>query len=219
MAIRRRVGVLSAAAVLLLALPAAAPAAGTLQPGSYVDNGESACTLGFLFKGGYFSTAAHCFGSGDAVFDSDGDRFGTVTVVGDEDTTERDYEFIRIDTEDLGRVSPAVKGHPSYPRGGFTTSSQTAVGSLVQLSGYGQPFSLLGVTREQRRGVLSGDDSELFVAVAPLIFGDSGGPVVHVATGRALGLVSRLCIGVCTAEGPTVEGIVAKTGFQLQTVS
>ena len=79
----------------------------------------------------------------------------------------------------------------------------------MQLSGYGQPFDLLALTREQRRGVLSGDDSELFIAVAPLIFGDSGGPV-HVGTGRALGLVSRLCIGVCTAEGPTIEGVVAK---------
>jgi hypothetical protein len=116
-----------------------------------------------------------------------------------------------------------MRGNTSFPRGGFTTSGQTGTGSLVQLSGYGLGFSLLAPTREQRRGVLSGDDSELYIAVAPLIFGDSGGPVAHVTTGRALGLVSRLCIGVCTAEGPTIQGVVAKAasrgfGVSLRTV-
>ena len=32
---------------------------------------------------------------------------------------------------------------------------------------------------------------------------------MHVETGRALGLVSRLCLGTCTSVGPTIEGIFA----------
>ena len=210
---RRLITCLLTATAIGVTAPASASAAGTLQPGSYYDNGTSACTLGFLFSGGggtYFSTAAHCADDGNVVYDIDGDRFGTFTFVGDGGSTEWDFAFIRVDSDDLGRVSAAMKGQPGYPRGGYTTSSQTAAGSLVQLSGYGLGFSVVGPTREQRRGVLTGDDSELYIAVAPLIFGDSGGPVAHVTTGRALGLVSRLCIGVCTEEGPTIEGIVAK---------
>ena len=33
---------------------------------------------------------------------------------------------------------------------------------------------------------------------------------MHVGTGKALGIVSRLCVGVCSEEGPTVQGILAK---------
>ena len=40
--------------------------------------------------------------------------------------------------------------------------------------------------------------------------GVQGGPLVHIGTGRALGIVSRLCAGTCSEEGPTVQGILAK---------
>ena len=33
---------------------------------------------------------------------------------------------------------------------------------------------------------------------------------MHVKTGKALGIVSRLCAGACSEEGPTVQGILAK---------
>jgi hypothetical protein len=33
---------------------------------------------------------------------------------------------------------------------------------------------------------------------------------VHIGTGKALGIVSRLCAGACSEEGPTVQGILAK---------
>jgi hypothetical protein len=66
--------------------------------------------------------------------------------------------------------------------------------------------------------VLTADDDEAYSALATLIFGDSGGPLAHVPTGKALGTVSRLCIGLCQAEGPTVQGIVAKAAAQGFTV-
>jgi hypothetical protein len=37
-----------------------------------------------------------------------------------------------------------------------------------------------------------------------------GQPVRDIGTGKALGIVSRLCAGACSEEGSTVQGILAK---------
>jgi hypothetical protein len=44
----------------------------------------------------------------------------------------------------------------------------------------------------------------------PIHWGDSGGPLVHIETGKALGIVSELCVGTCSEQGPTVQGLIAK---------
>ena len=72
------------------------------------------------------------------------------------------------------------------------------------------PFFITSNTREGRWGTLSFDDDQLFGVVAPIFKGDSGGPVVHVPSGAALGIVSRICVGPCATEGPTVGGILAQ---------
>jgi hypothetical protein len=67
--------------------------------------------------------------------------------------------------------------------------------------------------------VLTYDDAETFGVVGPLIHGDSGGPLVHIPTGKALGSETGLCVGLCTDEGPTVQGILAKAaaaGFPVE---
>jgi hypothetical protein len=49
-------------------------------------------------------------------------------------------------------------------------------------------------------------------------YGDSGGPIVLAKDGKAMGIVSSVCIGLCTSEGPTVQGILqqaAAKGFAL----
>jgi len=207
----RRAAIL-ASALSALALPAVAGAA-PIQPGAYHETDAGACTLNFIYDGGgkvYAGTAAHCVSAiGQDVRDEDGVVFGDVAFIGDEDATETDYAFIEIRASALSRVSPAVKGWPSYPTGA-TTSSQTAVGDQVVSSGYGLVFSLLALTREQRPALLTFDDAEIQTVLGALIFGDSGGPLIHKPTGRALGIVSRLCIGLCEEEGPTVEGLLAK---------
>ena len=38
----------------------------------------------------------------------------------------------------------------------------------------------------------------------------ASGKSASIGTGRALGIVSRLCAGTCSEEGPTVQGILAK---------
>jgi hypothetical protein len=201
--------VLAAAALA----PAAASAATTLQPGAYMETDVGSCTLNFAYAGGgstYLGTAAHCVsGVGQRVRDIDGTEFGSVAFVGDQNQTNWDFAFIAVDSEDLGRVSAAVKGHPSFPKG-YTTAADTLLGDRIQLSGYGLGYGTTQPTQEQRQAVMGGDDAETYDVSGPIHWGDSGGPLVHIPTGKALGIVSRLCAGACSEEGPTVQGIIAK---------
>ena len=226
MTIRRSLLLPALVALSLVAAPAAAQAAPTLQPGAYHETDAGSCTLNFVYDHAgttVLGTAAHCVTKvGERVRDSDGVEFGTVDLIGNADVTEQDYAFIRVDPEDLARVSPAVKGYPQYPKG-LTTPSETATGDLIQVSGYGVGFDVSTPTREQRKAVLGFDDAEIHTLTGPVIFGDSGGPFIHIKTGKALGIVSRLCVGLCTEEGPTVQGLIAKAaargyGVTLKTV-
>jgi hypothetical protein len=227
----RRMAIAVAVAGALLGSASTAQAAhteGPLQPGDYHETDVGGCTLGFLFQHDglpHFSTAAHCVlddegngGVGAAVRDIDGHPIGSVAYVADPpgpdagpDVTEWDFAFVKVDS---GRsVSPNMRGHATYPTG-TTSATETRTGDRLQFSGWGIGFDLTAPTRERRFGFLSGDDSELWFGVAPDIFGDSGGPVAHVPTGKALGLVSRLCVGGCTSEGPSVQGMAAKAAAQ-----
>ena len=206
---------LTAAATLAVAavLPSAASAAVTLQPGAYHETDAGSCTLNFVYTGGgktYLGTAAHCVASiGQPVRDIDGTAFGKVAFIGDQNTTAWDFAFIEVDPEDLGRVSPAVKGWPAFPKG-VTTPAETLLGDSIQLSGYGLGYDTTPATQEQRRAVMGSDDASTYTVSGPIHWGDSGGPLVHIGTGKALGIVSRLCAGACSEEGPTVQGIIAK---------
>jgi hypothetical protein len=116
--------------------------------------------------------AAHCVESvGQGVRDFDGVQFGTVAFIGNADATATDYAFIKVEPEDVGRIS---------------------------------------ATQEQRTAIMGFDDAETYDVSGPIHWGDSGGPLVHKRTGKALGIVSRLCAGACSEEGPTVQGILAK---------
>ena len=199
------------ASVLALA-PAAAQAATTLQPGAYHATPTGSCTLNFVYTDGastYLGTAAHCGKVGDRVEDIDGVQFGTITWRGDENDTAWDFAFIKVDAEDVSRVSPAVKGWPAYPKG-FTVPADTLTGDSIQLSGYGLGYDTTKSTQEQRTALHAFDDTSIYGVNGPIHWGDSGGPLVHKRTGKALGIVSRLCVGACTEEGPTVQGILDK---------
>lgn len=197
---------------IALAAPAAASAAATIQPGAYHETDAGSCTLNYIYDGGgvtYAGTAAHCTASvGQPVRDIDGVQFGTVAFRGDENDTARDYAFIRIDAEDLGRVSPGVKGYPQYPTGS-TVPTDTATGDQIQLSGYGLGYDTTKQTQEGRKAIMGFDDTQIYDVTGPIHWGDSGGPLVQIKTGKALGIVSRLCVGICTEEGPTVQGLMA----------
>jgi hypothetical protein len=210
---RRTITATLAAMALAVALPGAAQAAVTLQPGAYMETDVGSCTLNFAYAGGgktYLGTAAHCVsGIGQPVRDIDGVTFGKAAFIGDQNTTQWDFAFIEVDPEAVGRVSPAVKGWPAYPKGS-TVPTDTLSGDAIQLSGYGLGYGTTTTTQEKRQAVMGFDDTELYDVTGPIHWGDSGGPLVHIKTGKALGIVSRLCAGVCSEEGPTVQGILAK---------
>jgi hypothetical protein len=214
MRIKRTIQGVLAALVVSIAVPAAAQAAVTLQPGAYHETDAGSCTLNFAYSGSgeqtYLGTAAHCVERvGQRVRDIEGVEFGSVAFIGNADTTEWDFAFIQVDAEDVGRVSSAVKGHPAYPKGS-TVPADTLMGDTIQLSGYGLGYGTTPTTQERRTAIMGFDDTELYTVTGPIHWGDSGGPLVHVRTGKALGIVSRLCAGACSEEGPTVQGILAK---------
>lgn len=103
-------------------------------------------------------------------------------------------------------MSPAVKGHPAYPKGS-TVPADTLTGDQIQLSGYGLGYDTTTTTQEQRCAVMGFDDTELYTVTGRSTGAIRGGPLVHIGTGKALGIVSRLCAGTCSGEGPTVQGI------------
>ncbi|MEA3078461.1 MAG: Trypsin-like peptidase domain [Actinomycetota bacterium] len=212
-------------AILGLALTAAPAGSGPatavgypVQPGDEIITPVGGCTLNFVYDGTgkqagkvFVGTAAHCVNKvGDPIkLGATGETFGKAAFVGNQDNTADDYAFIQVLTAFVPRVNPAVKGSPAYPKG-VTTPTETATGDLVQLSGYGLGFGATQPTQERREAVLGYDDTSIYDVSGPIDWGDSGGPLVHIATGKALGIVSRLCLGVCTEEGPTVQGIIAR---------
>ena len=212
--------------VASLALAHSAVAQDVVRPGDLHETDLGGCTLGFVFDGTgalagrvYMSTAAHCVeGVGDEARLEDGELLGEAVLVGDQDATADDYALIAVRPGLVARVAAGMRGNEAYPRGGHTTPAETGTGDALQLSGYGIGFDVTPVTRQGRAGVLTADDDGTYSALATLIFGDSGGPLAHVPTGKALGTVSRLCIGLCQAEGPTVQGIVAKAAARGFTV-
>jgi hypothetical protein len=200
-------------------VPAPAHAALTLQPGIRIESQGAQCTSNFVFEGTgnanrgkvYLGTAAHCVTKlGDAVTDDAREDFGKVAFIGDADSLARDFAFIEVLPGFAERLSPAVKGHPDLPRAGAASPEQTRPGDPIQISGFGLIFGVSPATEEGRTATLVEHDSSTYRVFGPLMQGDSGGPLVHLPTSRALGIVSRLCLGACAGiEGPTVQGILA----------
>jgi hypothetical protein len=212
--VKRGFAGLAAVVVALLLLPGRADAA-SIQPGDEMISGDVQCTLGFVVTSPtdtYFLTAAHCVKVPAEVKLADGTVFGDAVAEGnslDVPPTLDDWALISVRPHMVSSVSPAVRGGgvPS----GVVMAGETGGGDLIKHSGYGVPWWVTPTTREQRYGVLVSQTQETWASIGPDTFGDSGGPVVHVASGKALGLVSRGCIGVCTSLGPTIEDILIET--------
>lgn len=207
-----------------LCLVPAAHAQSKLQPGAMLQTDAGQCTLNFVFDGAagnagkvYIGTAAHCGEKvGQEARDVDDQPFGQFAFLADADDAAFDYAFIEIAAEHLSRVDPAMKGHPQYPTG-FTTPEETEAGDPIQMSGYGVGFGATQYTQENRQTYLQSDDADIFTLSGPSVNGDSGGPFVHIPTGKALGLVSQYGFAYgATDVGPTIQGVLdkaAKAGF------
>lgn len=195
-----------------------AQAQSKLQPGAMLQTEAGQCTLNFVYDGAgrnagkvYLGTAAHCGEMvGQEAKDVDDQVFGHFAFLADAGDAATDYAFIEVAPEHLGRVDPAMKGHPEYPTGA-TTPEETEAGDAIQMSGYGVGFGETQFTQENRQTILQSDDADIFTLSGPSVNGDSGGPFVHVPTGKALGVVSQYGFTYgATDVGPTIQGVLAK---------
>ena len=174
--------------------------------------GPHGCTLNFVFRGvgpegvRYIGTAGHCVDAVDQRVRMAGGEIGTVAYLINEGLD--DFALIRIDEEMWPRVSPEVRGVGGPT--GFTTAGETTVGDQVELYGHGMVYGSTEATRS-RSGVLTVDDAQEWNAALPAIFGDSGGPVLHAPSGRALGVISGISgwqVRPHTVRGTTVERVL-----------
>lgn len=190
------------------ALPAQKP----IQPGAQVQIAGSLCTLNYVFARGstrYVGTAGHCASNTGQRASTDGaGSFGTVVFRQDDDAL--DFALIQIDQNKLNLVEPSVRGFGGPT--GITTSSDASIGDLLSFHGYGLLLGATAATRP-RPGVLVGYGSTHYSMDAPAVNGDSGAPVLHTATGRALGIISVYGLSnipPTTDLGPTVAHIRAR---------
>lgn len=201
-------------ASLVLAAPGAARAQDTpIQPGAFM-SAPAGCTLNFVFRDTrspfrlYVGTAGHCVNAvGNVVRDAGGTRIGVVVFRELAEDLQDDFALVEIDAARYAEVNPEVRrwGGPT----GHTVASDTAVHDLLLQYGHGIVLGTTSLTRG-RGGVLRSDDTRSYRAIVPIIFGDSGGPVLHEPTGKALGVISHFVVGVATYfnGGPTVESIL-----------
>ena len=226
-------------------------AAAAIQPGSRITSGSSACTMNFIYRDVvsetttsttsgayrrttettdltgdsqiteepalYAGTAGHCVsGVGARVSNADG-SFGTVAFSVHNDSD--DFAFIKIDRDKEHLVNPTMLGFDGPT--GVISGSDARPGDAAHVYGHGLVFGETELTRP-RTGILNAADSFRYRATLPIIFGDSGGPVLH-EDGSALGIVVHLTAtgDLSTMDGNTVERaltVAAENGLNLEVV-
>jgi len=165
-----------------------------IQPGAAISTPIGGCTLNFVYEDQfgvtYVGTAGHCANVGHRIESGDGTEFGTI-VFSENAYPVNDFALIKIDEEDLGLVSPAMR-YWGGPTGLFEFGVDTAARNDQVLSyGYGLGYGTTEYTR-RRTGLLQTIHPQRYSAALNCIFGDSGGPVIHGPTGKALGVIDVL---------------------------
>ena len=199
-------------------------ASATIRPGASLGG---YCTFNFLFTDGdgsaYIGTAGHCTDSvGERVALGAGGEIGAVVYDSDENAGANelvDFSLIRLDAEAVADAHPMMLGWDGPT--GVLEPSEASLGDQVAFYGYGLVLGENEATRP-RFGVLLGIDDELYSSDMPAVNGDSGSPIIHMDTGKALGIVSHYGFGATpptTDEGPVMTFILAelaKAGFVVE---
>ena len=202
-----------------------------IQPGEQVSTPSGSCTLNFAFNGTgskagrvVIGTAAHCFTAlGQRASNPGNPNFGAVVYLGDYEGvnvgdfengisgTQTDFAVIEVDAAFHGKVKGEVKGHPGLPTG-LKAHSTVRLGDRILFSGYGLGFGATQPTREERFGVYTSGNNQNWVGYAPIISGDSGGPVLHQDC-RAFGVVTHTTILlVPSMGGPWLDTAMGESG-------
>lgn len=182
-----------------------------LRPGSRLSSND--CTVGFLYVDPvqhlyYLGTAAHCTNSADGTSeDGTGTRivledpesglpFGEIgTVVLDSDSyspvlnngdvdESMDFSLILLDPGINLMANPQMFTFEGPT--GWVLCPTLAAGDAIGIYGHGQVFNVTN-TLKSREGALLRCNSGNAVIGIPIDGGDSGGPVLHSGSGKALG--------------------------------
>jgi len=173
------------------------------------------CSLTFIFR----DARHHLFtgttgekdcvpGRGARVYDENGRAFGTA-MFRVNTMAEQSFTLIRIDRARYRDVSPSVLGWGGPT--GVATTATTGRGAVVLFTGQGFVEGDLAQTRP-RFGVLLTYDRTRFTADTLAELGDSGGPLIDAATGRAIGMISGFGLfrrPPTTDVGPSIQRILA----------
>lgn len=137
----------------------------------------------------YIGTAAHCTDDlGERTELAGFGEIGSVVYDADLANSDSDFSLIRIDPELVGETNPQMRGFVGPT--GYVVPDDLAVGDQVDVHGYGIALGWNDVTRS-RFGFLTGWNDREYVADMPAVNGDSGSPLLHDETGKALGIISR----------------------------
>lgn len=183
-----------------------------IQPGARISTPIGSCTTNFVFTNSagrlFIGTAGHCAEVGDRIESANGTEFGTV-VTSENNYPVSDFALILIDTEDEHLVSPAMRywGGPT----GMTSRADVAQGDQILSYGYGIGFGTTEQTR-RRAGLLWTYGPQAYSAFIAGTPGDSGGPIVHAASGKALGVIDVLKAG-SPQGGTTIENVLARARY------
>lgn len=174
----------------------------SVHPGILIISGGIRCTAGFVLsdKAGaaYVVTAGHCLRIGGEVFAGEARRNGITyaqgpvigNVVAREDSSQRgDWGLIRLD--------PAVtrpSGSVEFWTGPATAGSPTQMRAGDRICYYGQNPEMAMAQTRARCGFYAGDASRpgsygAFGFTGAAWSGDSGGPIIDAATGKAVGII------------------------------
>lgn len=194
-------------------------ATATVRPGASLGG---YCTFNWVFTDAagtvYIGTAGHCtdeIGEQVALGSEDPDTNALGFVVYDSDVTDDadplvDFTLIQVHAGRLGEVNPTMLGQAA-PSGTLGPGDASA-GDLVAIYGHGMVLGDNEETRPRQGVLLFADDKE-YVADMPAVPGDSGAPVLHVASGKALGVISRFNLDglpPSTDIGPTMPFILSE---------
>jgi hypothetical protein len=189
--------------------PGVRPGALTLIPSEGVS-----CTLGFVYsdKTGktYITTAGHCAaaegkqhlwaaGKGPIAQDGNGKAFGRFVFA----------SFKGIYDIGIIAVNKGVKVNAAMCHfGGPTGLSTNRSSGLATIEHYGNALGFGDVLPARTGLVLGMQDPNEIVALLASFKGDSGGPVVAGGSGRALGYVTSIGVGVNTVQGSIIAAPV-----------
>ena len=245
-----RLAVAALTLVCTLAPATSAGADGTVHPGDFIrfDSGSNNiwCTAAFVFDGlgahagkVFMGTAAHCIQKpgGQEVTVGSGPENGTTDVAGTTGGTEvlgrivaqgstaavdGDWALIEVRPEMVPRVRPELRRYPEHPSG-VAVPDDMAAYDVLEHVGYGIPFFVHPLLRDERQGLFLRSDGRVFESLLAVYGGDSGGPIVHGPSGKAVGILNGyFCSTVppdCVVHGSTVAETIrqaAAQGFTVQ---